>query len=288
MSNLRVAVGPVLFLWEKSQLDAFYRDVAESQADIVYLGETVCAKRRLSRTDDYIAWARLLADAGKQVVLSTLTLLESSVQVHELKSVCENESMLFEANDFAAVQVLSELNRPFVIGPSLNIYNGYALAKLAKLGAVRWVMPVELSRDWLAQVQQEYQAICDLPMQYEVFSYGYLPLAVSSRCFTARHYDIAKDSCDLVCQKHPQGLKAYSQDGTQLFNLNGIQTMSGQIYNLCQDVSELSKLASVARLSAHKHNDLEWINAFKSQPQARPNDHVNGFWHRIAGMNVAS
>lgn len=286
---MKVAIGPMLFLWQKQQLADFYHDVANSNADIVYLGETVCAKRRLSRTEDYLAWAHQLIEAGKQVVLSTLTLVESPLQVRELTGLCDSQSLLFEANDMAAIHILSERKRPFVIGPAINVYNGYALAKLAQLGAIRWVMPVELSRDWLAAIKQEYQAVCDLPMEFEVFSYGYLPLAVSARCFTARHYDVAKDSCELVCQQHPEGLKANSQDGTELFTLNGIQTMSGQIYNLCQDTNSLVEVASIARISAHQTQDLQWINGFMSETTTmRPEGHINGFWHRIAGMHVAS
>lgn len=288
MSMLKTAIGPVLFLWEKNSLDDFYQQVAKSPADIVYLGESVCAKRKLSRQEDYLHWAQHLSEQGKQVVLSTLTLFESPAQILALKQVCRDNTFLFEANDLATVQVMSELKQPFVIGPAVNVYNGYTLMKLAKMGAKRWVMPVELSRDWLAQLKAEYESLCDLPMEYEVFSYGYLPLAYSARCFTARHYDLAKDQCNLVCQAHPQGLQTNSQDGKTLFTLNGIQTMSGQVYNLCEDVAQLADIADIARISAHQLDDLTWLEPFANgQRVSRPANHVNGFWHRIAGMHIS-
>jgi collagenase-like PrtC family protease len=285
MSKLKVAVGPVLFLWQKTYLEQFYNKVMLSEAECVYLGETVCGKRRLSRLNDYLVWAEKLAKAGKEVVLSSLTLLESSAQLQDLKRLSKHKQYLFEANDLSAVQLLYQLGLPFVIGPAINVYNGYTLAKFAKMGAVRWVMPVELSKDWLLALQQEYAQLCNLPMQYEVFSYGYLPLAYSARCFTARYYNLAKDQCELICQKHPSGLITQSQEGQALFNLNGIQTMSGQIYNLCEDKASLSDVAHVARLSFHNMDELSWIEHFVSdEVYQRPSEHINGFWHQIAGI----
>ncbi|XLM23332.1 U32 family peptidase, partial [Chromobacterium piscinae] len=39
---------------------------------------------------------------------------------------------------------------PFVAGPHLNIYNADTLALMRRLGAYRWLPPVEMSRDTLA------------------------------------------------------------------------------------------------------------------------------------------
>ena len=69
MSSLGTSLGPMLFLWDKERLDSFYKNVAQSDVDIVYFGESVCGKRRLSRLDDYLHWAQLLAQSGKEVVL---------------------------------------------------------------------------------------------------------------------------------------------------------------------------------------------------------------------------
>ncbi len=287
MTQLQVAVGPVLFLWQKEMLHNFYCAVAKSNASIVYVGETVCSKRRICKFQDYLNWACMLKEAGKKVVLSTITLVESAGQLAELKRVCKQQDFLVEANDVAAMQLLYEHNLPFVIGPAINVYNGLSLAKLAKMGAVRWVMPVELSKEWLSELQKEYAKICNLPMEFEVLSYGYLPLAYSARCFTARHYDLAKDQCELICQQHPAGLATHSQEGQRVFTLNGIQTMSGRIYNLCEDLNSLTEVADIARLSMHQLEDLNWIAPFLSDVATkRPSEHTNGFWHQIAGMKV--
>jgi collagenase-like PrtC family protease len=53
----------------------FYAELADSPADTVVLGESVCARRRELRLDDWLALGRELAAAGKQVVLATQALV---------------------------------------------------------------------------------------------------------------------------------------------------------------------------------------------------------------------
>jgi collagenase-like PrtC family protease len=277
----------MLYLWPKERMEEFYRRVAESRADIVYLGESVCEKRCLSSFEDYYRWAMALREAGKQVVLSTLTLLESSFALKDVKRYCLNGEFLVEANDMAAIQILSEEHLPFVIGSAINCYNAHALEKLRKLGAVRWNMPVELSRHWLEQIKEE-QSNLDLPsIETEVFSYGYIPLAHSGRCFTTRHLNRPKDKCQLVCQEYPQGIKVHSQEGQEIFNLNGIQTQSGTVYNLHSDRKSMAGLVDICRLSAHSNQCLEWIDRFKQGDSApcAADSGCNGYWHNIAGMD---
>jgi len=46
-------------------------------------------------------------------------------------------------------------------------------------------------------------------------------------------------------------------------------------------------VTDIARISAHQFEDLAWIECFSlQQTSRRPADHVNGFWHQIAGMQV--
>lgn len=41
---MKYALGSVLYYWQKEALEAFYEKAKHSDADIIYLGETVCSK----------------------------------------------------------------------------------------------------------------------------------------------------------------------------------------------------------------------------------------------------
>src|SRR5690554_8192120 len=76
-------------------------------------------------------------------------------------------------------------------------------------------MPVELSAATLSDILQEL-AGQQLQVETEVFSHGYLPLAYSARCMTARYHQLPKDNCQFICREYPQGLPARSQEGEQI------------------------------------------------------------------------
>ena len=58
----RLSLGPLQFHWPKADTQNLYRQVADSRVDIVYLGETVCSKRREFRHQDWIDAAVRAAD----------------------------------------------------------------------------------------------------------------------------------------------------------------------------------------------------------------------------------
>ena len=146
---MQFSLGPLLFYWPKADTRAFYEAAAQSQVDIIYLGETVCSKRRELKVDDWIALARQVASTGKQTVLSTLALISAPSELKEVKRLVDNGDLMVEANDLGTVQLACEASLPFVCGPAINAYNADVLRMLLKQGMQRWVMPVELSRDWL-------------------------------------------------------------------------------------------------------------------------------------------
>lgn len=45
---MKYSLGPVLYYWPKETLEDFYQQAAKSSADVIYLGEAVCSKRRLA------------------------------------------------------------------------------------------------------------------------------------------------------------------------------------------------------------------------------------------------
>ena len=288
---MKYALGPVLYFWPKTDLEHFYQQATDSPTDIVYLGETVCAKRRAMKTQDWLSIAKSLNANGKQVVLSTMALLENSHIVNEMRRYIDNGDFIIEANDVSAIQLAHEKNVPFVVGPAVNVYNAQTLKLFTKKGMVRWCMPVELSRDWLKNILNDCEII-GIRQQFEteVFSYGYLPLAYSARCFTARANNLSKDKCQTCCIEHPTGLMIQSQEGQPLFNLNGIQTQSAQCYNLLGDRASMSGLVDVIRISPLGIDTLDMMQTLENsdgQWQKTP-EQCNGYWHKIAGFSSAS
>ncbi|HGM7046770.1 TPA: U32 family peptidase, partial [Serratia marcescens] len=288
---MKYALGPVLYYWPKTDIAAFYQQAAESSADIIYLGESVCTKRREMKVSDWLALAREIAHSGKQVVISTLALLQAPSELNELKRYVENGEFLLEANDLGAVNMAAERGLPFVAGHALNCYNAYTLRLLRRQGMVRWCMPVELSRDWLANLLTQ----CDElgfrhDFEVEVLSYGHLPLAYSARCFTARSENRGKDECETCCIKYPQGRMMRSQEQQQVFVLNGIQTMSGYCYNLGNELPSMQGLVDIVRLSPQGAETLAQIDAFRANERGeQPLNLIdradcNGYWRRVAGL----
>lgn len=294
---MKLSLGPSLFFWPKPDVEAFYQQAAQSEADIIYLGETVCSKRRELKVKDWLNVAAELAkNSNKQVVLSTMTLLESAPELKAMKHLCDNGDFLIEANDLSAVNIMHELKLPFVLGPAINCYNMSTLKLFLKQGMIRWVMPVELSGEWLKAMltQASNEGIRD-QFESEVFSWGYLPLAYSARCFTARSEDRPKDDCKYCCINYPEGRMMKSQEGDEVFVLNGIQTMSGYRYNLINELTQLRDIGvDVCRISADNENALNKLSEFKQQ-LIQPEYHAlpkgkecNGFWHQIPGMSTSA
>lgn len=230
---MRLSLGPILYLWPRQTVEDFYQQHINSAVDVVYLGETVCAKRRNLKPADWIELAQALAKSGKQIVLSTLTLIEAKSDLAGVKRLCNNGELLVEANDMGVVQLMSDLKLPFVAGSSLNIYNAYTLKILHAQGLMRWIPPVEIFADTLNDILNDAESLgIRDAIETEVFSFGHMPLAYSARCFTARYKNIPKDDCQFVCENYPEGLPMDSQEGGEFFTINGIQTQSGRIQHL--------------------------------------------------------
>ncbi|MCP4324090.1 MAG: U32 family peptidase [Alteromonadales bacterium] len=290
---MKLSLGPLLYYWPKQTVEEFYQQALSSEADTIYLGETVCSKRRELKPRDWISLAKDLNGQGKEIVLSSMALLEAPSEVKVLKQLCENGELSVEANDVGAIQLLSEQKVPFVCGPAINCYNASVLKLFVNKGMQRWVMPVELSRDWLAKTVSDCEDLgIRSQFEIEVFSHGYMPLAYSARCFTARSENKAKDDCELCCIKYPQGRPTTTQEDQQVFVLNGIQTQSGYCYNLINDIPSMKGLVDVARISPSDQQAFTILKQFREaintgiEPIKLDSKECNGFWHKIAGLQT--
>ncbi len=256
---MRLSLGPISYYWPREQVLDFYAQAARSPADIVYLGEIVCSKRRELSPEDYLALAMDLRDAGKEVILSSLTLLEAASEAGAMKRLCLNGEFTVEANDVSAVQLLSESGQEFVTGPNVNLYNGRSLALMARHGMRRWVLPVELGLDTLRDLQDARPD----GVETEVFAFGRLPLAWSARCYTARSLNLPKDKCEFRCIDYPDGRLLQTREGEGFLVLNGIQTQSARTHEVLEQVPQLAALGvDVLRISPQAEHTFRILDLF--------------------------
>lgn len=259
---MQLSLGPILYFWPEKTIEDFYQQMLASPLEVIYLGETVCSKRRSLRPAEWIDLGQQLASSGKQIVLSTLTLIEAGSEMGGVKRLCQNGELLVEANEMGAVQLMADQKLPFVAGPSMNIYNAYTLKQLANIGLQRWVASVELSRSTLADILRDSKTM-GLDVETEIFSFGRMPLAFSARCFTTRAHNLPKDDCQFKCIDYPDGLAMDSQEGEQFLTINGIQTQSGHIAHLLPYWQEMKELGvSLMRISPQIKHSAEIINLY--------------------------
>jgi len=289
---MNLSLGPLLYYWSRDDVLAFYDEAKRWPVARVYLGESVCSRRHLLRLTDWLALAEQLAAAGKEVVLSSQTLIESESDLKTLRRIVGDGRFRVEANEWGAVRLLSQAGAPFVAGPTLNVYNPETLDVLAGLGAQRWLPPVEMSGATLASLLDRAPA----GMETEVFAYGRLPLAYSARCFTARHYNLPKDDCQFRCLDHPDGLPLSTREGGLFLTLNGIQTQSAGVHTLIGELPALRELGVAGlRLSPQSRHMGRVVEAFQSAlagnesaadmlARVMPGPAVDGYWHGRAGL----
>ena len=298
MAAMQLHVGPLLYFWPREAVLHFYAGLADSPAAGVVLGEVVCERRRDLKPEDWLALAREMASAGKEVTLATQALIQSEADLRLLRKVAESGEFVVEAGDVSAIALLEQVGARYVLGPHINVYSRAALAEYARVGAERWVAPIELPLEALARINAPAPL---LPT--EVFAYGRMPLAFSARCFTARHHGLSKDDCQFRCKDDADGLLLSTTDGRPFLVLNGIQTQSAGTQCLIGEGAAL-RAAGVTRLrlspcSSHFDTVLAQFDAVfnHGRPAAQalaelrrlapPGGLVGGFARGHAGLEAA-
>lgn len=286
---MKLSLGPLQYFWPRERTLAFYRMAADWPLDVIYLGETVCSKRRELGTRDWITLAAELAAGGKQVVLSSLALIEAESELGALTRLVEDGACWIEANDLSAVQLCRNRQVPFVAGPSLNVYNHHALALLVEDGLRRWVPGVEQGHQLIGELREAYCAGGAVMPEIEVIAWGRLPLAFSARCFTARALDVPKDQCGFRCIDHPDGMPLATRDGDAFLRINGIQIQGDEVTDLGPELPMLRALGvDLMRIYPQADGTGEVVVHFdraRRSPAPAPRlGSRNGYWYGEPGM----
>ncbi|KNY10745.1 protease [Achromobacter piechaudii] len=289
-TQFQISVGPLLYYWPRRATLDFYAALADGPADILNVGETVCSRRHELRADDWRDLAQDLRAAGKTVVLSGRTLIETGAEAHALKKLCAQDDFMIEAGELGAVRHLA--GRAFVAGPHVNAYHGGTLQWLAAQGAVRFVAPLEMDGDTLARLLQERPD----GLAAETLVWGRMALAFSARCFTARHFRLKKDDCGFRCIEHPDGLDMRTKESREFLSINGIQVQSAACLDLLAQATELAAMGvDVLRVnpqSAGTHEAIAALDDIRNGRVARAVTppagigRCNGYYHGRSGIEL--
>ncbi|QDW66461.1 U32 family peptidase [Luteimonas granuli] len=288
---MKLSLGPLQYFWPRQRTLDFYRDVAAWPVDVVYLGETVCSKRRELRTIDWLNLAEEMAAAGKEVVLSSLALIEAESELGVLQRQVEHGGFWLEANDLSAVQLCRLAGVPFVAGPTLNVYNHRALSMLVEDGLRRWVPGVEQGRQLIEELRDGMHADGHAMPELEVIAWGRLPLSFSARCFTARALDLPKDQCGFRCIDYPDGMPLATREGRPFLRINGIQVQGEETTDLGPELPALAALGvDLLRIYPQAEGTREIVERFDAARAAdaplAPMGARNGYWQGEAGMTL--
>lgn len=255
---IQLTLGPLLFNWAPGRIRDFYGRIAdEAPVERVHLGEVVCGKRAPLLDNAFADAAERLEAAGKQVVWSTLGLPALRRDRKAIAALSADQDSLIEINDVSA---LMDRAGPFVAGPLLNVYNEAAARELMARGCVRLCANVELSLAAISAIA----AACP-GLEIELFAFGRLPLALSGRCYHARHHGLHKDNCQFICDRDPDGLDLKTLDGRDFLAINGVQTLSHgvQLADIPPDELRAAGVGAL-RLSPHTADMVAVAVAFRA------------------------
>lgn len=290
-------MAPILFHWSAEDKLAFYQRIADAPVDDVYLGEVICSKRAPFFEKHYDEVAGALTKAGKQVVFSTLAEVMLKRERHMIAGFCALEDFPLEINDSSALWHLKD--KPYRVGPLMNVYNEDTMAYLAARGAAHFSLPPELPRDSVAILAAKAK---ELGASIEVQVFGRLSLALSARCYHARAHGRIKDNCQFVCEQDPDGMPLNTLDNQEFLSVNGIQTLSHSYLNLIGELQDLQDMGVTHfRLSPHTVDMVAVAEIFRAvlDDETTAQDgraqldaldiqapFVNGFWHGQAGHRM--
>ncbi|MFQ6034412.1 MAG: U32 family peptidase [Sedimentisphaerales bacterium] len=228
---MKISVGPAPSHWGRERIESFYRELCQSPVDYVYLGEIACPERSCFTPDFFNRLCDELSQAGKKVYASSLILVRDEKQYRAFEEMAQRLQRV-EINSPAFLGLARRW--PCVTGTFLNVYNSAAVNILAKHMVERIVLSPELSFQSITSITKR----CTVAT--ELIVHGYVPIAMSGTCQTARSLGQNGHGCGKSCQCYPEGMVLMAGDRS-LFRIEGPQTLSAAIYCLVEYLPWLEK-----------------------------------------------
>ncbi|MEK7280232.1 MAG: U32 family peptidase, partial [Nitrospirota bacterium] len=87
---MKISLGPIPYLWGPETQLKFYREVAKSPIDDIFLGEVICSRRSGLHKTVHSDIVSLLEDSGKKVYLSSLGLITNDIELESQKEMIKS------------------------------------------------------------------------------------------------------------------------------------------------------------------------------------------------------
>lgn len=247
--DLHLILGPLLYLWDgEAWRDFYFRIADEAPVDTVVVGEVTCSKRAhfiLPYLDEVI---HRLQRAGKTVRMASLALVTLAREEQMIGDLAEL-ALTVEINDLSALAALK--GKPCTVGPFVNVYNSATAEVFGARGVTSICLPPELPLSSIREIAFGARGI-----DFEVFAFGRVPLAMSARCAHARVKGNVKDNCQFVCGEEPDGLPVKTLDDQDFLIINGVQTMSHTCQTLVDDIPSLRDVGIKGLRLSPQHCDM--------------------------------
>ncbi len=298
-NSYKLTLGPCLFNWKVNTWQDFYYKIADnSPIDEVYLGEVVCYKRYPFFEVAFDNVVKRLIAGGKKVHFSSFSLILSDLEMNTCKKLITKaqNNTLIEVNDVGLLGLLKD--KPYIVGPTVNVYNEGTLRVLENQGAKRFCFPYEIDKESLKIIAKSTKP----ETEKEIFIFGRMPLAIAARCYHSRIHHTTKDDCKYVCEKDYNGKTISTLVDENFLTINGTQTMSYAYNNLVNEIPNLLNMGiNIFRISPHHMDMIKIIDLFKNVldkkidskeafsqmsnllPEKEP--FSNGFFHGKEGRN---
>ncbi len=237
---MKISLGPIPYLWGPETQLKFYREIAKSPIEDIFLGEVVCSRRSGLHKTVLSEIVNLLEGSGKKVYLSSLGLVTNDIELETQREIVDSGCTI-EANDFSIVKLCHDAGKDFIIGPYISVYNRPSLEFLRGLGAKRVVLLPEIALGSLSHM------IKDIGIESEIMAFGKPHLAFSWRCYTARMHNLTKDACQQVCSKYPGGCTVSTIDNMPIYSINGTEIMGAMNISLLEQL-DIIKEAGITHI----------------------------------------